>query len=113
MPERPDKRRRKEMLRGVREQQRAEARAALPLPDDQLRAMFDTLDRELPIRGCDHTRRLTQEFLERSGHPIEAVLAWLDENGGYCDCEVLANVEERWLDCREDKSRDPKDLGMD
>lgn len=113
MPERPDKRRRKEMLRGVREQQRAEALAALPLPDDQLRVMFDTLDRGLPIRGCDHTRRMTQEFLERHGHPIEIVLAWLDENGGYCDCEVLANVEERWLDCREDKSRAPKDLGTD
>jgi hypothetical protein len=94
MPERPDKGRRKEVLRGVREQRRAEARAALPLPDDQLRAMFDALDRELPIRGGDHTRRLTQGFLERRGHPIEAVLAWLDEDGGYCDCEVLANVEE-------------------
>jgi hypothetical protein len=97
----------------MREQQRAEARAALPLPDDQLRAMFDTLDRELPVFGCDHTRRLTQAFLERRGHPIEVVLAWLDENGGYCDCEILANVEERWLDCREDKSRPPKDLGTD
>jgi hypothetical protein len=113
MPEPPNKRRRKEMLREVREQQRAEARAALPLPDEQLRAMFDMLDRELPIRGCDRTRRLTLGFLERGGHPIETVLAWLDENGGFCDCEVLANVEERWLDCREDKSRVPKDLGTD
>lgn len=113
MPDRPDNRRRKEMLRRVREQQRAEARAALPLPDDQLQAMFDTLDRELSIRGCDHTRRLTQAFLERRGHPIETVLAWLDENGGFCDCEVLANVEERWLDCREDKSQAPKNLETD
>jgi hypothetical protein len=101
MPERPDKQRRKEMLRQVRERQRAEARAALPLPDDQLRALFDMLDGEIPTRRCDHSRRLTQEFLERRGLPIEAVMSWLDDNGGFCDCEILANVEERWLDCRE------------
>jgi len=101
MPERPDKQRRKEMLRQVRERQRAEARAALPLPDDQLRALFDMLDGELPTRGCDQTRGLTQGFLEQRGLPLEAVLSWLDDNGGFCDCEILANVEERWLDCRE------------
>jgi hypothetical protein len=75
--------------------------------------MFEALNRELPIRGCDHTRRLTQEFLERHGLPAERVLAWLDGNGGFCDCEVLANVEERWLDCREDKSETPKDVATD
>lgn len=90
----------------MREHQRAEARAALPLPDDQLRALFDMLNRELSTRACDHTRTLTQRFLERRGLPTEAVLSWLDDNGGFCDCEVLAVVEERWLDCREDKLRD-------
>ena len=102
MTERPEKERRKEVLRRLRELQRAEARAALPLPDDQLWAMFDWLDRELPSRGCDHTLRLTQEFLEQRGLSTEAVLSWLDDNGGFCDCEVLANVEERWLNARED-----------
>lgn len=89
------------MLRQVREQERAAARAALPLPDDQLQALFDMLDKELSAGGCDHTRRLTQRFLEQRGLPTEAVMSWLDNNGGFCDCEVLANVEERWLDCRE------------
>ena len=23
---------------------------------------------------------------------------WLRSNGGYCDCEVLANVEQHWQD---------------
>lgn len=113
MTQRPDKRHRKEVLHRVREQQLAEARAALPLPDDQLRAMFDTLDRELPIRGCDHTRRLTREFLRQRGLPTEAVLSWLDDNGGFCDCEVLANVEEQWLVCRQDQSQAPRDVGTD
>ena len=111
MDDRPEKQRRKEALRLARERQRAEARAALPLPDCDLQAMFDELDRKLPSHGCDHTRRLTRLFLERRGLPIEAVLTWLDANGGFCDCEILANVEECWLDCREDKLWGPNDLG--
>lgn len=107
----PDKQHRKEILRLVKERQRAEARAALPLPDDALQAMFDELDRDLPIHGCDRTRRLTLLFLKRRGLPAEAVLSWLDIRGGFCDCEVLANVEEHWLDCRDDTSQRPKDLG--
>jgi hypothetical protein len=23
-------------------------------------------------------------------------VAWLHDNGGYCDCEALANAEEAW-----------------
>jgi hypothetical protein len=25
---------------------------------------------------------------------VETVLAWLDANGGHCDCEVLLNAEQ-------------------
>ena len=89
-----DKQRRKELKRRWREGQRAEARAALPLPFDELKAMFDMLDAELPRHGCDRTRRLTRRWLEGHGHDAELVFAWLDQHGGYCDCEVLANVEQ-------------------
>lgn len=113
MESRFDKQGRKELLRQIRERQRAEARAVLPLPDEELQAMFDELDRELPIQGCDHTRRLTLLFLAWRGLPTEAVLLWLDDNGGFCDCEVLANVEEHWLDCREGTQPRPKNQGAE
>ncbi|HUS35062.1 MAG TPA: DUF2695 domain-containing protein [Verrucomicrobiae bacterium] len=29
------------------------------------------------------------------GHNPARVLTWLDTQGGYCDCEILMNVEER------------------
>lgn len=79
----------------VRNQQRKAALAALPLPVAELKALFDMLDAELPVKGCDHTRRLTQAWLETLGHPVESVFAWLDTQSSYCDCEILANVEER------------------
>jgi hypothetical protein len=78
-----------------RDQQRKAALAALPLPVPELKAMFDMLNAELPRAGCDHTRRLTQAWLLGRGHDVKRVFAWLDTQGGYCDCEILANVEER------------------
>jgi len=78
-----------------RDQQRRAALAALPLPVAELKAMFDMLDTELPRKGCNHSRRLTEAWLTSRGHDVQRVFAWLDTQGGYCDCEVLANVEER------------------
>jgi hypothetical protein len=78
-----------------RDQERKAVLAALPLPVPELKAMFDMLDVEFPRQGCDHTRRLTRAWLERRGHDVEKVFAWLDTQGGSCDCEILANVEER------------------
>lgn len=47
--------------------------------------------------GCDDTNILTATFLKNKKiENIEMVLDWLAENGGYCDCEILANVEEKF-----------------
>ena len=40
--------------------------------------------------------RLTQQFLASRSILPESVIPWLGRYGGYCDCEVLDNVEERW-----------------
>jgi hypothetical protein len=37
-------------------------------------------------------------FLAERGLDAAAVIPWLRESGGYCDCEVLANVEDEWAD---------------
>jgi len=102
MADRKDKRSRKEALDRWKAEQRAAAREKLPLTDDQMRAMFDVLDIEFPRRGCDHTLRLTRAWLESKGLPVEKVVAWLNDNGGFCDCEALANAEQAWQDAIHD-----------
>ena len=102
MPDRPDKQSRKDQLHAWRARQRAAARAKLPLPDAQMKAMFDMLDAALPQRGCDHTLRLVREWAGGHGLPFDAVAAWCHDNGGHCDCEVLANCEQRWQDATHD-----------
>jgi hypothetical protein len=89
-----DKGKKKQMLHLWREQERKTARSRLPLSPSELRALFDMLNLELPCQGCDHSRRITLSWLEGRGHDVERVFAWLDETGGFCDCEVLANSEQ-------------------
>jgi hypothetical protein len=76
--------------------QRASARAALPLSNADLEAMFDELDDRLEEAPCDHTLRFTTGWLNSRGFATTAVVAWLRDNGGYCDCEAAANVRDHW-----------------
>ena len=58
--------------------------------------LFDYLDEHLGD-GCDHSLTMTTEFLKDKGiENIDKVGVWLNNNGGYCDCEVLMNVEEKF-----------------
>lgn len=70
-----------------------ELRAAMPFPPSTLQRLLNHLDGTLGA-GCDHTLRLTRTFLRGEPVDVEAALAWLAEQGGGCDCEVLANLEE-------------------
>jgi hypothetical protein len=80
--------------------------AVVELPGAELVGMFDMLNMELPIQGCDHSRWITKSWLARRGHDVETVFAWLETQGGYCDCEVLANVEQEVDEARR-ASKDP------
>ena len=102
MADRPDKQRRRDLKHVWDARQRAAARARFPLPDEQLRAFFDFLSVEFPIQGCDHTLRLTEWWLRKQGLPVEPVVAWLQYNGGFCDCEAAVNAREAWLAANKD-----------
>ena len=98
-----DKARKKALKSEWRERERQAFLAHLPMPVSELRAMFDMLDIELPRKGCDRSRRITQAWLTSRGHDPEPVFAWLDTQGGFCDCEILANVEEKVDDAARDQ----------
>lgn len=102
MTNRKTKQERKAVMKLIRAEERAKARNAFPLPPRVLKALFNHLDVALPKEGCDHSRRITQSWLQDLGHPVEPVFKWLDDNGGFCDCEVLANVEETFDDAMRD-----------
>ena len=94
MTTKSEKENRKEILRQLKAKEKEDFNNSLPLDKATFRELFDYLDEKLD-EGCDHTMNKTVGFLkEKEIKNIDQVIEWLNDNGGYCDCEVLANVEE-------------------
>jgi hypothetical protein len=103
MSNRLDEHKRKVALAAWKAHQRTDVRSKFPLSDSQLASLFDSLDAELPDRGCDHTLRLVREWCARADLEPAPVEAWLRDNGGYCDCEALANAGQVFRESRESR----------
>jgi hypothetical protein len=94
MTSKSEKENRKEILRGLKEKEKADFNKSLPMDKETFNELFDHLDERLG-EGCDHTMSMTLDFLrEREVKNVDQVVEWLSDKGGYCDCEVLANAEE-------------------
>jgi len=95
-----DKASRKRLKHQVRDQERAAALRAFPLPTSALEEMFEAVDADFKLLGCDKTRRLTKAWLLDRGHDVDRVFAWLDAHGGFCDCEVVSNARQHFNDAK-------------
>lgn len=71
---------------------RTELTATMPIESERLHRLLDYLDANLT--ACDHTTRLTKAFLQAEQCDVGIVLPWLAEQGGCCDCEALANLDD-------------------
>ena len=92
-----EKSKRKEILKAIKEKELAKFRQNLPMPEDKFIQLFEILDAKLHAHGCDHDLKLTEQILSNLGvKDVLSVLAWLEEQGGYCDCEVMMNVEQKF-----------------
>lgn len=93
-----DKNMKKELLKKHKQEQKNALRDSLPFSIMLFQDLFDYLDEKLGEHGCDDTLKYTIHFLNVHHLPVENSLNWMRENGGYCDCEVLANIEEKILE---------------
>ncbi len=94
MPDKAEKARREEMLDASRELNRRAVRDKLPVGVPVLKRLFDRLEAQLSTAECDDTLRFAREVIADNGLSEESIVGWLEENGGLCDCEALANAEE-------------------
>lgn len=69
---------------------------SLPISISDFQNLFDALNEELENEPCDHSMQHTERFLDEHHLPVEKTVLWLHDNGGYCDCEVILNVEEKF-----------------
>lgn len=66
----------------------------LELTPKQLDSLGDFLDEKLYGCTCNHTLDFTKEWIDRNmpKNKKSNILKVIQEKGGFCDCEVLANV---------------------
>ena len=95
MTDRNEKERRKKLFKELREKGNQEFEAGLPANRSTFDHLFNHLGIELSESDCDHTFKFTERFLQTWDVTNPGIVVqWLKDNGGYCDCEVLANVEQ-------------------
>jgi len=96
MSEKSENDKMKQILRQLKAKEKEHFQNSLPMDKELFQELFDYLDGHLGD-GCDHSLTMTIEFLKDKGiENIDKVIEWLHNNGGYCDCEVVMNVEEKF-----------------
>ncbi len=93
MTSRTERDQHKALTRAFIQKRRVETIASMPILQADLVQLFEFLDNAL-VAGCDHSFRFTRQFLQANNLPEATIVPWLGNHGGYCDCEVLANVED-------------------
>ena len=90
-----EKQRRKQIKADLAKKAADDFERSLPTSRSNFKKLFDHLDALLGQRGCDHTNSLAKAFLrDLTIENSDEVVTWMADHGGYCDCEILANVEE-------------------
>jgi hypothetical protein len=94
MGDKAERERRKVLLRATKSEEFLIAEQELPAPKSMLDLLFSFLDETLSETECDDTLRLTIKFAQSHGLDENRLRSWTEKYGGYCDCEVLANVPD-------------------
>jgi len=68
----------------------------LPAGAETVSRMLDFIEDELYEDACDHHLRHAMRFMMDNRLDFPKVTAWLNENGGYCDCKVMAEIAPHW-----------------
>ena len=95
MASKEEKKKRRQLVREMARREFEEEAKEMPISKEDLRELFDHLDRPDPP-PCDHTLGDTIAFLEKRNLNKGKIVPWLQSYGGYCDCEVIFNVDEKW-----------------
>ncbi len=68
----------------------------LPAAKDYFEDMFYFIEDKLEQESCNHTLRYAMQYVMENRLNFPKVTAWLNENGGFCDCKVLEEIVPEW-----------------
>jgi len=98
MPSKEEKEKRRKIKLELREKEQKNFIDNLPISKEIILEMFNFLHDNDAIEKCKHNFDIAKSFLLEKNIDLEKTYNWLEEYGGYCDCEILYNVEEKFYD---------------
>ena len=69
---------------------------SLPAGQYDVEDLFYYLEDKLEREECNHTLRFSMQYMMENRLNFPKVSAWLQQNGGYCDCKVLEQIAPVW-----------------
>jgi hypothetical protein len=74
----------------------AEYLGSLPATREEIEELFDYLESKLEKTPCDHSLRFAMQFMMENRLNFPKLTAWLNDNGGVCDCKILNEITPDW-----------------
>ena len=86
----------KALKKAYKERELKAVKESLPMKAVDFFPLFDFLDNELSEKGCQHDFSLLESYCKQKGIDFSVLAEWFKEQGGFCDCEIIANAEEQF-----------------
>jgi hypothetical protein len=68
----------------------------LPAGQYDIEELFYFLEDKLETEDCNHSLRFAMQYMMENRLNFPKTSAWLQRNGGYCDCKVLEQIAPIW-----------------
>ncbi len=69
---------------------------SLPAGQATISEMLDFIEDELYETECNHSLQYAMRFMMDNSLDFGKLTSWLNDNGGYCDCKVMAEIAPIW-----------------
>ena len=70
--------------------------ASLPAGQFDIEELFDFLETKLETEECNHSLRFAMQYMMENRLNFPKTSAWLQQNGGFCDCKVIEQIAPAW-----------------
>lgn len=68
----------------------------MPAGQEAVSALLDFIEDELYEKECNHSLQFAMKFMMDNRLDFPKLTAWLNNNGGYCDCKVMEQIAPIW-----------------
>ena len=69
---------------------------SLPARQETISELLDHVEDALYGSECNHSLQYAMRFMMENHLNFGKITSWLNDNGGYCDCKVIAEIAPIW-----------------